>query len=279
MSAAGWGACAACHTPFGLSDNVVWIFPPGPRRTIPQHTDFDQTDPQRSIIRALNWSAERDEEEDFELNIRAVSGGLGLIVLTDGITQDPNVANFLPLASGNRNQLKVRGIGAWDAIKAFEQFGIRAPISPVSKTEPDVVTGRALFISANCQQCHGGPQWTSSRVRFTPPPAAALISNGQLISELRNVGTFDPAFFNEVRQNAAAPLGADGFAPGSLLSLFAFPKTFFHNGAVDSVDAVLANVTHRSAGTAGVDTLTNAADRAKLARFVESIDAGTTLIP
>ena len=28
-------------TPFGLSDNVVWIFPPGPRRTIPQHADFD----------------------------------------------------------------------------------------------------------------------------------------------------------------------------------------------------------------------------------------------
>ena len=124
----------------------------------------------RSIMRALNWSAERDEEEDFELNIRAVSGGLGLIVLADGITQDPDVTNFLPLANGGRNQLKVRGVGAWDAIKAFEQFGIRSPISPVSKTEPDVIAGEALFRAANCQQCHGGPQWTSSKVRFTPPP-------------------------------------------------------------------------------------------------------------
>jgi len=229
-------------------------------------------------MRALNWSAERDEQEDFELNIRAVSGGLGLIVLADGVTQDPNVFNLTPLASANRNQLKVRGVGAWDSSKAGVQFGMRAPISP-NKTDPDIGAGKNLFISANCQQCHGGPQWTSSRVRFTPPPAAALIVNGQIISELRKVGTFNPAFFNEVRQNAAAPLGADGFAPASLLSLFAFPQTFLHNGAADTLDAVLSNVTHRSAGAGGVDTLSNAADRAKIVKFLLSIDASTTPIP
>jgi hypothetical protein len=48
---------------------------------------------------------------------------MGLIVQADGITQDPNVFNFLPLASANRNQLKVHGMNAWDAIKAFVQFG------------------------------------------------------------------------------------------------------------------------------------------------------------
>ena len=163
MSNNGWGACAACHTPFGLSDNVVWIFPSGPKRAIPQHTDFDLTDPTRTTQRMLNWVAERDEEEDFELNIRAVSGGQGLIVLADGITQDPIVFNLLPLASANRNQLKVQGQNAWDSIKAFIQFGIRPPISPVFKNNPQVIAGRALFIRANCQQCHGGPQWTNSR--------------------------------------------------------------------------------------------------------------------
>lgn len=275
MSNNGWGACSTCHTPFGLSDNVVWIFPSGPKRTIPQHTDFDKTDPTRSIMRALNWNAERDEQEDFELNIRAVSGGQGIIVLNDGITQDPNVRNLDTIASGGRNQLQIRGAGGWDAIKAYIQFGVRSPISPVSKTEPDVIAGRALFIAANCQQCHGGPQWTSSRVRFTPPPDAGQIVGGQLISELRNVGTFDPTFFNEVRQNGAAPVGAQGFAPGSLLSLFAFPQVFLHNGPVTSLSAVLNNVTHRSAGTAGVDTLSNAADRAKVVRFIESIDDNT----
>ena len=173
MSNNGWGSCGSCH-PFGLSDNVVWIFPSGPKRTISQHTDFDQTDAARKTIRALNWSAERDEEADFELNIRAVSGGLGLIVGADGVTQEPNVANFTPLASGGRNQLKMRGVPAWDAIEAYIQTGIRAPISPLrGSTDPDIAAGRQLFTQANCQSCHGGAQWTSSRVRYNPPPDPA----------------------------------------------------------------------------------------------------------
>jgi uncharacterized protein (TIGR03437 family) len=278
MSNNGWGSCGSCH-PFGLSDNVVWIFPSGPKRTIPQHTDFDQTDALRKTLRALNWSAERDEEADFELNIRVVSGGLGLIVGADGVTQEPNVANFTPLASKGRNQLKVRGVPAWDAIEAFVQTGIRAPISPLrGSTDPDIAAGRQLFAQANCQNCHGGPQWTSSRVRFNPPPDASLISNTQLIAELRNVGTFNPQAFNEVRQNGAAPLGADGFAPPSLLSLFAFPQTFFHNGSVNSLDAVLQNVAHRSAGTPGMDTLQDAAKRQQLVKFLLSIDSTTSPI-
>lgn len=173
MSDSGWGSCASCHTPFATSDNVVWIFAAGPRRTIAQHADFSSADPLRNTMRSLNWSANRDEQEDFENNIRAVSGGLGLIVQADGITPDINTPDLLSTANGGRNQLKVRGVGGWDAIKAFIQFGVRAPISPVAKTEPDVVSGRALFISANCQQCHGGPQWTTAKLRFTPPPRQA----------------------------------------------------------------------------------------------------------
>ena len=283
MSQAGWGACSTCH-PFGLSDNVVWIFAAGPRRAISQHTDFDPTDPTRQIQRALNWSAIFDEQQDFELNIRGVSGGLGIFVQADGVTPDnmPPVAAFDP-ANGppntTRRQLTVQGVPAWDAIKAFVQFGIRPPISPVPETDPDVRLGRSLFISANCQLCHGGPQWTSSRVRYTPPPGPGVIVNGQIIGELKQVGTFDPTSFNEVRANAAPPLGAAGFTPASLLSIHAFPQTFLHNGAASSLDEVLDNVAHRSAGTGGVDTLANPADRARLVKFLLSIDAATEPIP
>jgi len=49
------------------------------------------------------------------------------------------------------------------------------------------------------------------------------VVNGQLVGELKKVGTFDPTLFNEVRQNAGPPLGADGFAPASLLSVLRFP--------------------------------------------------------
>lgn len=289
MSNNGWGACAACHTPFATTDNVVWIFPSGPKRTIPQHTDFDQSDPIRSNMRLLNWSGERDEEEDFELNIRAVSGGQGIIVLADGITQDPAVFNLVAvppavsLPSGDRNQLKVRGVPAWDAIEKFEQFGIRAPISPIPASNPDVVAGRALFIAANCQSCHGTAQWTTSRIDFQqpapPPPDPAEVVAGQLLAQLRQVGTFDPNFLNEVRQNGDDnSLGADGFVPPSILSIHAFPQSFFHNGAALSLDAVMDNVVHRSSGTGGVDTLTSAADRAKVVLFLLSIDASTTPI-
>ena len=89
----------------------------------------------------------------------------------------------------------------------------------------------------------------------------------------------DPAAFNEVNANGVPPLGADGFAPASLLSLHAVPRTFLHNGASSSLDDVLANVAHRSAGTSGVDILTNASDRQRIVRFLLSIDAATPPIP
>ncbi len=274
MSANGWGSCGSCH-PFGLTDNVVWIFGAGPRRTIPQHADFAPGDSR--ILRALNWSAIFDEQEDFELNIRGVSGGLGMLVGADGVTQEVPVAAFTP-ANGGRRQLKVRGQNGWDALKEYIAKEIRSPISPVSKTDPDVVAGRALFIANNCQNCHGGSQWTSARVRQTAPPDASLIAAGQLLTELRPGNTFDPTAFNEIRATAAAPLGAGGFNPPTLLSLHAFPQTFFHNGSVNSLEAVMENVVHRSDGTGGVDGLQSSAQRAQLIKFLLSIDGATVPI-
>jgi len=271
MSNNGWGSCASCH-PNGLSDNVVWIFGAGPRRTISQHQDFDPTDV--SQMRALNWSGIFDEQEDFEANIRGASGGRGIIVGADNTTPDPTVAAFTP-ANGDRRQLRVRGVGGWDAIKVFIQFGIRAPLSPVKKDEPDVLDGEESFKTAKCQSCHGGPNWTVSRIKFTPAPAANLIANGQVVGELTQVGTFDASVKTEVRQNAAAPLGAQGYVPPSLMSLHAFPQTFYHNGAVNSLEEVMANVAHRAAGTKGVDTLTDAEQRRKLIRFLLSIDGNS----
>lgn len=275
LSNNGWGSCGSCH-PDGLTDNVVWIFATGPRRTISQHQDFDPDDPTQQ--RTLNWSGIFDEQEDFELNIRGVSGGQGLIVGDDGVTPDNPVANFTP-ANGGRRQLRIRGFGGWDAIKAYIQFGIRAPIAPVDKDDPDAIAGEQLFRQARCQTCHGGPSWTSSRVTFTPPPAASVLSNGQVIGELRKVGTNDPTLKTEVRANATPALGPDGYVPPSLLSISAWPRTFFHNGSADSLEAVMANVTHRSAGTNGTDMLADEGSRRQIIRFLLSIDAATPPIP
>lgn len=275
MSNNGWGSCGACH-PDGLTDNVVWIFAAGPRRTVSQHQDYSLDDP--SDQRAFNWSGIFDEQEDFEANIRNVSGGQGLIVLEDGVTPDPTLGAFAP-ANAGRRQLTVRGVPAWDAIRTFLQFGVRTPISPVDKNDPDVIAGEQLFRDNNCQSCHGGPKWTTSQLTHTGEPAASLLSNGQLIQQLKKVGTFNAATKNEVRANAAAPLGTDGFVPPSLMGLHAFPGTFFHNGGAETLEQVMSNAQHRGAGNpGGVDQLTDAAQRRQLIRFLLSIDQFTTPI-
>ncbi len=106
----------------------------------------------------------------------------------DGSTQDPALAAFTP-ASGNRVQLKIRRVGAWDALKNYIANGIRTPNSPVSKTDADVIAGRQVFVDAKCQNCHGGAQWSVSKVRYTPAPDASLISGTQILTELRNVAS------------------------------------------------------------------------------------------
>ncbi len=77
LSNEGWGSCVACHG-FGRTDNVVWMFGAGPRRSVPLHWSFNPVD--ADDIRALNHSAINNDIQDFESNIRDVSGGLGLIV-------------------------------------------------------------------------------------------------------------------------------------------------------------------------------------------------------
>lgn len=76
MSSEGWGGCIVCH-PNGRADNITWMFDAGPRQTIPLDGTFNRTI--AGDQRILNWSAVRDENQDFELNTRGVFGGRGLI--------------------------------------------------------------------------------------------------------------------------------------------------------------------------------------------------------
>ncbi|HEY6195084.1 MAG TPA: beta-propeller fold lactonase family protein [Candidatus Eisenbacteria bacterium] len=278
LSSDGWSACVSCH-PFGLTDGVVWIFGTGPRRTLPLNGSFNPHDP--TDIKILNYSAVNDEIQDFEANIRGVSGGAGLITLADGTTADPILNSFAPPNTGRSERL--------DALALYVARGIRTPLSPLGgrgrshehgeeSGRHDADEGRELFATANCAACHGGGGWASSRRDYTPPPVTTDVVGAQLKRLLRTVGTFDPTAANEIRQNGAAPLGADGFAPPSLLGAHALAP-FLHNGSAASVLDVLANVAHRSAGTGGVDRLADPGDRERLARFVESIDARTKPFP
>jgi YVTN family beta-propeller protein len=286
MSDTGWGSCYSCHVN-GLNDSVTWMFADGPRQTISMESTFTFGDTiihngapvlPESHQRALNWSAVRDEVQDFERNIRAVSGGGGLI---EGILEGAAGLAQVPDLVGTANTGRDADL---DAIATYIALGVRAPISPLE--DQNVKEGRRLFAAAGCQSCHGGKDWTNSIVDFQPPAVAAQVVDAQLSEFLCRVGTFDPGLFtdgrsNEIRANNVANVqarGAIGFNVPSLISVFA-SAPYLHSGAAPTLDAVLQNVTHRSAGTAGHDTLGNPKDRKELVLFLQSIDRTTKPFP
>ena len=310
MSDFGWGSCYGCH-PRGLTDSVTWMFGDGPRQAISMEstTAHPQTPLVNSNVngnfaplmpafhqRALNWSSVRDEIQDFELNIRNVSGGQGLIALKDGggnrAGVDKCVFNFrfvesldCPASRETEAAITTGRDPDLDAIAAYIAFGIRAPISPLrTATDPEIAQGRSLFAAANCQACHGGANWTASTLDFAPPPVATEITAGQLNGFLCKVGTFDPALANEFKAGGVAgQLNTDGANGGlgtnipSLISVFA-SAPYFHSGAAQTLDETLENVSHRTLGI-GADTLSTVTDRAKVVKFLKSIDLTTPTFP
>ena len=289
MSNNGWQACSSCHFE-GLTDGVIWQFPAGPRKSIPLNGSFSPKSPDTDQ-RVLNYSGIFDEICDFELNIRGVSGGAGLII-TDTVGANPPTAPHPAVTAFNppncgRKQLRVGGVGAWDAITQWTAKRIHSPQAPNKGVDPNsavgqqVQKGRQHFTAANCQLCHGGPKWSTSQVDFarTSPPSepvtiepAPVAQVGFLTRFLRVVGTFDPANPIEKNQANLGALGAKGFNPPSLLSIYAFPP-YLHNGACATLDCVLENKTHRDAG--GKSVLDNADDRKALVQFLLSIDTST----
>ncbi len=273
LSSEGWSGCISCHA-FGTTDAVVWIFGAGPRRSVHLNGSFNPGNPADQKV--LNYSAIFDEVQDFENNMRGVSGGLGLITLPDG-SQDPTL-NAFALANTGRS----KGL---DALSEYVAR-IRTPISPLSKVKPwtrlgqEVALGRQVFEQMGCVNCHSGGGWSVSRRDFTPPPAPTEVVNGQLIRFLKKVGTFNPAAVNEIRQNGAAPLGADGFNPPSLLGVHAFGE-LFHNGSAQTIEELLKQKPHRQAGLSNPanDMLDNPLFFDALVKFVKSIDASTTPFP
>jgi YVTN family beta-propeller protein len=290
MSDFGWGTCYSCH-PQALTDSVTWMFADGPRQAISMESTFEFG---AAVIvngapalpdshqRALNWSAIRDEVQDFTRNVRAVSGGGGLIktdangvAVPEGAAGNAQLPDLVPTAN--------TGLSAdLDAIATYLAKGVRAPISPVRDQNFGAQVGRLIFEAQGCQNCHGGKNWTISVLDYTPPPAASEITDAQLHRFLCRVGTFDPGLFtapgNEIRANNLANVqarGVLGFSVPSLISVFA-SAPYLHSGAAGGLEDVLDNVTHRTAGRSDhLDILSVPLFRTLVARFLRSIDRDT----
>ncbi len=342
LSSEGWQNCASCHFA-GLTDGNIWQFGSGPRKSIPLNGTWSPHNPDDQRI--LNYSAIFDEVQDFELNIRNVSGpgplsagpppvldpNHGLIISDTGnINAAPAVvAPFLPIANAGRQQLQVKLPGsstAWaalDAVKEWVRFNVRTPNGALTSDEVadglDVSTvkqGRRLFFQSGCQKCHGGTKWTISNKNFPSPPLAADVAteadtNGAGTPPDPNAGQFLPKFLFDIKSynlnvaGAIPPnpipgqpligavekdtagkdaLGLDfdnngkgaGFNIPSLLAIWHVPP-YYHNGACETLNCVLANPNHRAAGLkAGqTDPLTDPNKQAAVVEWLKTLDADT----
>lgn len=209
LSAEGWQNCASCHFN-GWTDGVIWSFGSGPRKSVNLAGSFNPQNREQQKI--LNYSAIFDEIEDFELNIRNVSGPGGVPVALpcsapppDASTFDPNhglligdngdvdlapcVINSLAKANAGRQEVTVDPVGATPAVKALTalkkwvKFAVRVPNGPLDSDEidggvpvADIKEGRKLFREQQCQSCHGGGLWSASVKNFVSPPAGKEIT-------------------------------------------------------------------------------------------------------
>jgi hypothetical protein len=175
----GWGACQTCHTD-GLSDNVSWFFARGPRQSTSLDGSFSKKNPKDQRI--FNWTAIFDEVDDFELNTRGVSGGVGAIVKAN--SSPPVAADRIDIATlghaglsgssaqaanpANPAQLATPGLLTdWDEVTEYMR-GIRSPRAATNIDAYKVSEGAKLFAEGNCAGCHSGDKWTIS-TRFYEP--------------------------------------------------------------------------------------------------------------
>lgn len=143
MSGDSYMSCASCHLD-GDHDGRTWDFTSrgeGLRNTKALWAMAGQG--------PLHWSANFDEVQDFERDIRESMGGAGFLSEDDHLeTLDP----WGPAAAGRSEDL--------DALAAYvASLADRVPVSPFSTT----AEGQAAWDAGACGDCHLGERLTDSQ--------------------------------------------------------------------------------------------------------------------
>ena len=141
----GYLACVNCH-PDGRDDGQVWDFTgrgEGLRNTISLEGRGG------TAMGPLHWSANFDEVQDFEFQLRAHGRGTGL------------VDESLWPESGGPLEVESKGLSDdLDALAAFVASLTTTPQSPFEATGAD----EALFVASGCAECHPAPLYTDSNL-------------------------------------------------------------------------------------------------------------------
>ena len=191
-------------------------------------------------------------------------GGQGLITLADGVyarsgAQCLHPAQHRPKPAPRPDRAVRR--------PRHPHADLTARVGGRPGAAPDPAWPR-VFGQLNCASCHGGGGWASSRRDYTPPPNPARCGRRPDRAPAHRKWARSDATARPTRsgENGTPSRGADGFNPPSLLGAHALAP-YLRNGSAATLDQVMSLVPHRSAGTGGVDGLTDPQDRADLVRI------------
>ena len=233
MSRDGYISCASCHLDGG-EDGTVWDFADraeGLRNTIALNGR------KGTAFGNLHWTANFDEIQDFENDIRNAFGGLGFMTDVDfNATSQP-----LGTAKAGRN-------GDLDALAAYvsslDDFGKSPHRTADGDFSPTAAEGRRLFAEMDCGSCHAGVDFTD-RQRHDVGTAVADSGTG-----------------------SGQPLAGVGFKTPTLLGVWR-TAPYFHNGSAATLAAV---VDSRHGGERALAS----AERDKLVAYLRSLERPMT---
>ena len=240
-------SCASCHNDAG-NDGRVWDmtgFGEGLRNTISLK---GRGGVQHGF---LHWSANFDEVQDFESQIRSLAGGTGLM------TEAHFSLSRQPL--GTRKAGRSADLDALAAYVASEDLVDHSPYRQANGTlTAEGNAGKAIFQSAGCANCHGGAPFTVS-------------ANA---TALKNIGTIKPASGNRLGATLngidvptlrdvwfTAPYLHDGSAPTLAAAIQAHAGNTLGGAQLLALTAYLQQIGREEPGQEGIGLLSQAQGR------------------
>ena len=179
MGQPGYWSCASCHFG-GISDGRVWDF-------------SDRGEGLRNTktllgIRGgkgegrLHWSANMDEIQDFEREIRHDFRGTGFMSDADF------AAHLLPDGTFDTLGKPSAGVSPeLDALAAYITSLAQVQRSPFRNSDgsftKDALAGRTLFANAGCPVCHKGPDFTDSPEGLLHDVGTLLPTSGERLGK------------------------------------------------------------------------------------------------
>ncbi len=246
MAAEGYQSCAVCHLEGG-HDGRTWDF-----------TDRGEGLRNTTDLRGrkgaghgfVHWSANFDEIQDFEHDMRGPFGGMGFMDDEDFHT-------------GTRDQslgMSKAGVSAdLDALAAYVTSLADFPKSPKrasgGESTPSALAGRAHYLTLKCYECHGGAEFTDS--------GAAV---------LHDIGTMTSGSGKRLGQS----LG--GIDSPTLRGIFD-SAPYLHDGSATTLEEVF-NETHAPSGSAHAKVRSlSISQQQELIAFLGQLDASDVTAP